>query len=239
MGRFPSFLGTVQRSDSLPPLPPRSLPCLAVPSPCRSFSPVLGATGRVGGHGVGLGDPGAVGIVDGGGRVSQVPGEPLRTCPGLRSRRTPRRQAEHGDEGAAFHQRESVGVRNGSDFGTRSRGPCARCLRFTLGVTPASARLASGCSASSAGRVGWTRIGLHHEVSPVVLLIQVDPVAPRSRSRQRYERSSTLFARPTSMATMRSSSCLPVVCVSAGASFSRRQMSRIAAHSVAEPQADR
>ena len=56
MRRFPQFIGTMEHSDFLPS-PPRSLALYGAVSPNGE-----------------------------GGRISQVPGKPLRTCPGLRPR---------------------------------------------------------------------------------------------------------------------------------------------------------
>jgi hypothetical protein len=76
---------------------------------------------------------------DGDDEVSQVPGQPLRTCRGLRPRRS--RCAEVPGYAlrlrvidVAFRYVNSVGLRNKLDFGAQSLGPHACCLRFAATV---------------------------------------------------------------------------------------------------------
>ena len=67
------------------------------------------------------------------------------------------------------------------------------------------------------------------------------PARPRSR-RRRWKRQRSFwsfFAEATSIATTRSSCSFPDRCVASSTKLRRRHTSRIAAHSVAEPDADR
>ena len=70
-----------------------------------------------------------------------------------------------------------------------------------------------------------------------------DPTRSRRRSRRRpWKRQRSFwsfFAKATSIATTRSSCSLPDRCVASSTRLRRRHTSRIAAHSVAEPDADR
>lgn len=71
----------------------------------------------------------------GGDETSQVPGQPLRACLGLRSRRSrcaevPSIRPVSSRTDGAFRVHDRVGLRNIEPLGTRPLGPHARCLRF-------------------------------------------------------------------------------------------------------------
>jgi len=70
------------------------------------------------------------------GEISQVPGEPLATCPALRPRRGELASIVLLAAPVAFRGSDSVGPRSLSDFGAPSRGPLPRCLRFAGRVAP-------------------------------------------------------------------------------------------------------
>ena len=73
-GEFPRVLGTVRRSDFLPPFPARSLPRSPVPpASCVRLPPDRTPPGSAG---VLLTQTTQTGCCYGGGRISQVPGEP-------------------------------------------------------------------------------------------------------------------------------------------------------------------
>jgi hypothetical protein len=90
-GGFPTFRGTMRQSESLPPFPLRFL------SFARRYHPALHLRLFIRrprwrswtwpGEFL-SGSPLTVAMCDGGCRGSQVPGEPLSTCPVLRPRRT-------------------------------------------------------------------------------------------------------------------------------------------------------
>ncbi len=63
-----------------------------------------------------------------------------------------------GDE-AAFRHVNDVGTRK-LTFGAPSRGPCARCLRFTTTVTRRRARLASGWGPAFTGQDSTCKVPL-------------------------------------------------------------------------------
>ncbi len=61
--------------------------------------------------------------------------------------------------GFAFRHLNSVDLRQFHTFGAQSHGPHTRCLRFTPGIAPRRARLASGWRSTLAGR-DWLPAGL-------------------------------------------------------------------------------
>ena len=95
-------------------------------------------------------------------------GSPLHACPGLPPRWTLHSQTDPRLWWRGLPHSRRCRRPQSHDFGADNRGLHARCLHFTPRVTPVGARLASGCSVSSAGRVGKTRNGLQYKVSPVV-----------------------------------------------------------------------
>ena len=164
-GRFPGFIGTVGRSDSLPSIPPHFV---AFAWRYRCCAPVLRSRRRpsaaVAGQGLSLPGYPSFRVSCGGGRASQVPGEPhcghaLLSDPGGTS--------APGHLGAsvlpsAFQQRRLPRLQTLSRLNhTACR---TRCLRFAARVTRSDARLASGCWPGFAGR-DWLPAGFHRRVS--------------------------------------------------------------------------
>lgn len=88
----------------------------------------------------------------GDGRISQVPGEPLADVPRSTTPVEPRRPRDGGRRGAAFRHCDGVGLHEMPDFGARSRGPQAPCVRFTPSVTRRRATLGTSWLLTFAGR---------------------------------------------------------------------------------------
>jgi hypothetical protein len=133
-GRFPRFQGTIRRSESPPPVPPRFVSFARAVSrshPC--FAPE--AAGGVG-HGPGVGHPvPPAGICREDRGASQVPGEPRCerapfSDPGGIADARPWRRRD-----AAFRCVQNVGSREFLHFGAQWHGPFTGCLRFAAPVT--------------------------------------------------------------------------------------------------------
>ena len=161
-GEFPRVLGTVRRSDFLPPVPASSLPRSPVPpAPClRSLlgrAPPCSARRFI--------DPDSPNWVLLR-RWQDLPGSwgtPMRACPApLRPRRDlgvrPVQRLS-----VAFRPWYGVGSRTYVNFEARSHGLHTRCLRFTASVT-----LAAQDSLPAGGhpcRTGFPPAGLLQKVS--------------------------------------------------------------------------
>ena len=123
-------------------------------------------------------------VYAGGDEISQVPGQPLCTCHGLRPRwADPPRSRAFGPASwrasVAFRVGRRVGLHEISNFGAQPHGLHARCLRFTNTLARAHARLASALVTSTLGR-GDSHPGLRSEVSGATssfLLGQASPGA--------------------------------------------------------------
>ena len=162
-GRFPRVHGSMRRSDSPPPLPPRFVAftwrypgCTRVSLPWSPDAPATGlelVTRYL--------PPGLCREDDG---ASQVPGEPrgeraLFSDPGGITGARPSRRRD-----TAFRQLNNVGSHDDEHFGAQSHGPLTRCLCFAARVTPAPRKTRSRLLASSAGR-GWLPAGSQRKVS--------------------------------------------------------------------------
>jgi hypothetical protein len=113
--------------------------------------------------------PKSVLLEEGNDGASQVPGEPLCARALLSDPGGPRGRGHCSPPGVAFRLRDGVGPCKDGHFEAQPHGSRARCLRFAGAVTHSHARLATGCSASLAGR-DWLPAGLHHGVSSGHLL---------------------------------------------------------------------
>ena len=121
-GEFPRVAGTMRRSDSRPPIPPRFV----------SFAWRYATKARSTGPPRFLGSPRArAGLFDPGGTESV---RPLRRF------------------GAAFRLSHDVGPHDDVYFGAQSHGPRTRCLRFAGRVAPPPRKTRFRLTASFAGR---------------------------------------------------------------------------------------
>ena len=135
-GRFPRFHGTIRRSESPPPVPPRFVSFTRPVSRSHlGFAPMVAGCAD---HGPGVGHPvPPAGNCREGGGASQVPGEPQGerapfSDPGGFACARPWRRRD-----AAFRFEYNVGSRESLHFGAQWRGPFTGCLRFAARVTPA------------------------------------------------------------------------------------------------------
>jgi hypothetical protein len=157
------------RSDSLPSIPPhfvafawryRSALTCSLPSSaerCRRRP------------GVSLPGYPSIRVSRGGGRASQVPGEPIVYMPCSLTPAGPLRQAISALRCCLppFLRRR---LPRRESFGAQSHGLHTRCLRFVTTVTRGHARLASGCWPALPGGIGYP-LGSYAEFQSLLHLI--------------------------------------------------------------------
>ena len=145
--RFPRFIGTTRRSDSLPPYPPAFIVLRhAVTVVHRTVRSAWGIDACPGGRedvtrplphdrSYSTATTGPLRFLENPfGHVPRSSTPVGRRCSA--DCRTP--------DGASRHS-EDVGPTTFTTFGAQSRGSRPRCLRFAPGVAPKDARLATGC----------------------------------------------------------------------------------------------
>jgi hypothetical protein len=137
--------------------------------------------------------PKSVLLEEGNDGASQVPGEPLCARALLSDPGGPRGRGHCSPPGVAFRLRDGVGPCKDGHFEAQPHGSRARCLRFAGAVTHSHARLATGCSASLAGR-DWLPAGLHHGVSSGHLLPPRPGLAWRTTKSSSSERICPAWA---------------------------------------------
>jgi len=104
----------------------------------------------------------------GGDEVSQVPGQPLRTCPALRPRQSLSTRYYGASVLPSAFGTASASVT--SSFVAASHGPHTRCPRFTSAVTCTYAGLASGWLPALSRR-DYLPAGFLLEVSTIILIV--------------------------------------------------------------------
>ena len=185
--RFPRFRGNTKRSDSLPPYPLAFVflrPAVTVVH--REFAPLRASMRTPAARRTSRGPSLVAASLDGGGRSSQVPGgPPCVRAPAPRPRWAGMTRLTAATPVLPSDVRKTSAPR----FRLSRLTHAARTLAVYAsprGLPQRDARLASGCSASLAGR-GWLPAGSLNEVSDqvmVFLLVQAWPGAPERSALQ-------------------------------------------------------
>ena len=184
-GGFPDFDGTMERSDSLPPVPPRFVGFAWRYHPWRlSSSLPLGPTPA--------GGPGLSGLAAPRQHVKRwqrqgVPsswGTPVCLCPGLRPRqdRHPRPLRAAGAAPAVTKAKAPAS----QDFEAQYRALARAVYASSRELPPPNARLASGCWPGSPGR-DWLPAGSQRKV------LKVYPLHPRLLSQVAWRNVTSVF----------------------------------------------